>query len=161
MLKSLAQFLPPGLRPGRKNDAKSQTPYEERHPPGKEYCVGDDLIVLLPPTGSSYGSCHFQRKQGKKPAKSCDYAATLHRNSDSRLLKTLWIAADSFAEADAVLQDWIRAHCGQEPVEVLSSRVPGTEHLSGINWPFSPRERAESSLRPEQKRRSRRDRQSR
>ena len=141
MLKSIAQFLPPGLRPGRK--AETRIPYEDLNPPGKEYCVGDDLIVILPPTGSSYGYCHFQRQKGKEPAKNYDYAATLHSGTENRMLKTLWIQADSFAEADAVLQDWIRAHCGKEPVEVLSSRVPGTEHLTAITWPFSPREHAE------------------
>ena len=130
--------------------------YEELNPPGKEYCVGDDLCVVIPPTGCSYGYCHFQRERGQKPAKNYDYAATLHRNEDSRLLKTLWIAADDFAEADTVLQDWIRAHCGQEPVEVRSSRVPGTEHLPGINWPFSPREHAEEFSSPAEKPRSRR-----
>ena len=91
---------------------------------GVEYFIGEDLSAVVPPYPDwkdNYGIMLFP---------------LIH---DGKVPKTVWIHASDFTEAANVTRDWIRAHCGQEPFEVLSCRMPGTEHLPAINWPFGRR----------------------
>lgn len=97
---------------------------------GSEYFIGDAVSAIVPPEPG----WHILPETGERL--NAGYAVTFFSEPDCRILHTQWFPAESFAAADQAARDYIRAAYGVEPYEVHSSRVPGTEHLPGINWPW-------------------------